>query len=72
MTETATLTGTHFLFADAAPRKQKKRKYGRKDGVSEWEVVVSAGTSNSLNAYAFEEYVDDGSGTVAIEFPVFQ
>ena len=40
VTETATLTGTHFLFADAAPVKTEERKYGRKDGVSEWEVVA--------------------------------
>lgn len=55
VTETATLTGTHFLFADAAPVKTEEKKVRAK----RWSFgmgggSVSAGTSNSLNAYALK------------------
>ena len=72
MTETATLTGTHFLFADAAPVKTEEKKVRAK----RWSFgmgggSVSAGTSNSLNAYALKNTLMTDQELLQLNSPYF-
>ena len=72
VTETATLTGTHFLFADAAPVKTEEKKVRAK----RWSFgmgggSVSAGTSNSLNAYALKNTLMTDQELLQLNSPYF-